>query len=127
MAWPPVPPPNTRSNTTPRPTNLANDINLTSDAITEITDRLNDLPVFVQYGTISVPASGTIYNAADLTYPEPFGATPITVCTVAGSASRHSVETGANTSTGCQVGVWQAQGGEPFTRTVHWVAIGVRA
>ncbi len=127
MAWPPVPPPNTRSNTTPRPTNLANDINLTSDAITEIIDRLNDLPVFMQYGSISVPESGGAYNFTQLTYAEPFGATPITVCTVAGSAARYLVETGNNTATGCQIGVWRAEGLIPTVRTVHWVSIGLRA
>ncbi len=128
MVWPPVPPPNTRSDTTARPTNLANDINLTSEAITEITDRLNDLPVFAQWGEIEVFGSGlATYNTATLTFPEPFGAKPIVLLTIQGSLSRHAVESGSETTTTCEIGVWRSSAdGNPVTRRVAWLAIGVR-
>lgn len=75
MAWPPVPPPNTRSNTTPRPTNLANDINLTSEAITELTARANDSPPACITGrqAVSTDAQGE----AIIQYGATFTETPV--------------------------------------------------
>lgn len=130
MAWPPQLPPDGRFDDTDQATNHPSDHNVGADALAQLAERVirgaaDKSDLIVQYGTVTVTGDGSTYASADVVYDMPFDFTPITVATVASSASLWGCETGGNATTGFQVGIWR-QSGATFTtsRTVHWIALG---
>lgn len=94
--------------------------------LNNLAGHLNNLPPLIQWGTVTTAAGGATAVQA-VVWPEPFGATPVVLASVMGSASGYIVETGSESTTGTNVIVRRIDGANVIVRTVAWIAIGTPA
>lgn len=122
MAWPPTIPPATRTNATPQLANHISDHNLTSLALTELTDRLKRFVWGSQ--SLTTDAAGDMA----LVFPAPFTAAPIVFGMLSTTNGNYLVVSN-RTTTGCTFRLYGNTGvaGPGLSRTVMWLAIGTPA